>query len=514
VEIQLSDRLRHPYVMKYSMSAFPACAGCAGGHNAARFVALLALAVAAVLPAIHAAPPLQVVSVNNTLYYNSSPNEVIPRTIEYTLSGATVNLQEKLPDGTIAVTNGITKVRVLLPVGYESGANYPVVYLLHGFNSNYQGWSNMNHVNDVNDTLETNTRAANIVFVMPDGGGLEGGFYSNWYESPDGLMHDWETYHIEQLIPWVEANFKVQKTRAGRAISGLSMGGFGCTTYASRHPDLFAGVFSISGAVNNIPITALGLVPEDLESLNPMLSIDPSAIWGPYLQQEVLYRGRNPMNLIDNLRPLTVWVRTGLGWPGGTAPGDGDKLTEALEAGVGVLNEAYDINLGLQNVPHTYTVNPQGTHTGYHFLQSFKLALPVMQQTFAANVPVRPAGFNYRSIEPSFSIFDWQFSATRDVIEFLYLSDVSRDGLKLKGSGTVAVTTPPVYNPGSHHWVLAPGQAGIDVWPNWPKADDEGRLHFNVKLGNSHTLQQYTAAQRLVEAAALDYWKDANVQIW
>ncbi len=502
--------------MKYTMSPIPAHPGCANGRTAARIIALLTLTVAAILPAVHAAPPLQVVSANNTLYYNTSPNEVIPRTVEYTLSGATVNLQKKLPDGTIAVSNGVTKVRVLLPVGYASGANYPVVYLLHGFNSDYQGWSNMNHVNDVNDTLESNTRNASIVFVMPDGGGLEGGFYSNWYQSPDGLMHDWETYHIEQLIPWVEANFKVKKTRAGRAISGLSMGGFGCTTYASRHPDLFAGVFSISGAVNNVPLSAAGLLdlmPDNWKDINPMLSIDVGSVWGPYLEQEVRYRGRNPMNLIDNLRPLTVWVRTGLGLPGGTAPGDGEALTEALEIGVGVLNEAYDINLGHQNVPHTYTVNPQGTHTGYHFLQSFKLALPVMQQTFAANVGT-PASFNYRSIEPNFTIFDWQFSATRDVIEFLYLSDVSRDGLKLKGSGTVAVTTPPVYNPGSHHWVLAPGQAGIDVWPNWPKADDEGRLHFNVKLGDSHTLQQYTPAQSLVEAASVDYWKDANVQIW
>lgn len=483
----------------------------------AHLVALAALLAAAILPAAHAAPPLQVVAIESNLHYKTSPNEVIPRTTEYTLSGATVHLKEKLPSGETVVTNGTTKVRVLLPVGYASGADYPVVYLLHGFNSDYQGWSNMNHENDPSDTLEANTRNANVVFVMPDGDS-SGGFYSNWYSNPDGMMRDWETYHIDQLIPWVEANFKVKKTRAGRAISGLSMGGFGASSYASRHPDLFAGVFSVSGAVNNIPLALAGLLeglPPQVEDLNPMLKINIGDIWGPFGQQEVLYRGSNPMDLIDNLRPLTVWLRTGLGLPesGIGTPSAREVLDKVLEAGVGAMNVAYNANLRLQAVPRTFLVDPQATHTGYHFMQSFKLALPVMQQTFAANVGT-PASFDYRTIVPAFSVFDWKFSVARDVSEFLYLSAVSRDGLKLKGSGTVAVTTPPVYEPGSRHWVLAPFQPGINVWPNRPMADANGRLHFNVRLGDSHTLQQYTPAQRDAENAAPDYWKNATIKIF
>lgn len=482
----------------------------------ARLVALAALLVAAILPAAHAAPPMQVVAIDSNLHYKTSPNEVIPRTTEYTLSGATVHLKERLPSGETIVTNGTTKVRVLLPVGYASGADYPVVYLLHGFNSDYRGWSNMNHENDPRDTLEANTRNADVVFVMPDGD-ASGGFYSNWYSSPDGLMRDWETYHIEQLIPWVEANFKVKKTRAGRAISGLSMGGFGSSSYASRHPDLFAGVFSISGAVNNTPLALLGLLegaPPSVKDMNPMLKINISDIWGPFGQQEVLYRGSNPTDLIDNLRPLTVWLRTGLGLPepGNGFPSAREILDKLLEAGVGAMNIAYNANLRLQAVPHTFLVDPQATHTGYHFMQSFKLALPVMQQTLAANVGT-PTSFDYRTIVPGFSVFDWKFSVTRDVSEFLYLSGVSRIGLKLKGSGTVAVDTPPVYQPGRRYWVLAPGQPGISVWPNWPQADAKGSLHFSVQLGDSHTLQQYTAAQRTVEAADADYWKQATIKI-
>ena len=232
--------------MKYHLVIPPARPGCANGSPAVRFVLLLTFVLAAARPLAEAAAPLQTLS-SSSVAYIVSPATIIPRTTEYTLGGATVGL------------NGVTKVRVLVPTGYATGSNYPVVYLLHGFTGGEGTWSNMNAANNINDTLEANTRSADIVFVMPDG---DNDFYSNWYQNPDGLLHEWETYHIEQLIPWVEANFKVCRDRGGRAISGLSMGGFGCLTYATRHPDLFAGVFAISGAVNNIPLSLVGALDQ------------------------------------------------------------------------------------------------------------------------------------------------------------------------------------------------------------------------------------------------------------
>jgi diacylglycerol O-acyltransferase / trehalose O-mycolyltransferase len=450
---------------------------------------LVTLAVQASVPALETVSATPVT-------YAAAPGLVIPRTTEYLLDNA-------------AVGNGQTKVRVLLPVGYEAGQDYPVVYLLHGFSGSEGTWSNMNAANNINDTLETNTRAANIVFVMPDG---DNDFYSDWYEpTAGGTMRNWETYHIEQLIPWVEANFKVCRDRGGRAISGLSMGGFGCLTYATRHPDLFAGVFAISGAVNNIPLSLVGAldqVPEELlalVNLPAVLNIDPAQIWGPFLSQAVLWHGRNPFTLMNNLRPLKVWYATGLGL-GSDMPGD-NQTTRAMEAAVGALNYEFNLKMLALDIPHTFHVNPQATHTGYYFLQWFKQALPVMEQTFAANAGT-PASFDYQAIESSFDIFGWNFGTDRDVVEFLYLTDVSRDGLTLQGSGVVSVTTPPVYAPGSLHWVVAPPELGIDVWPNWPRADAQGRLHFNVKLGNSHQAQQFT-----VGAVLVDDWKKTRVNI-
>lgn len=451
---------------------------------------------------LHAAlPPLETVS-SASVTYTVAPSVPILRTTEYLLDNA-------------AVGDGQTRVRVLLPVGYETGSNYPVVYLLHGFSGGEQSWTNLNAVNDLGDTLETNTRQANIVFVMPD---ADNDFYSDWYE-PDyqDRMRYWESYHIQQLIPWVEANFKVRRDRGGRAVCGLSMGGFGCTTYAARHPDLFAGVFSISGAVDNRLLAGVGPIPfellEQFINLPEIVNIQPDKIWGPFATDAVRWFGRNPYTLANNLRPLTVWLGTGLGVPGGAAPGDTELKAIVLETVVGALNVEFNLKLNNLSIPHTFLVNPQGTHTGYHFLNWFKQALPVMQQTFAANLGT-PTSFDYQAIEPSFDIFGWHLSPQRDVAEFLYLTDVSLDGLKLKGSGVVEVTTPPAYVPGQHYWVLAPGQPGIDVWPNRPQADAAGRLRFNVKLGDSHQYQQFTTQQAAVEAVSIDYWKEASVKIF
>ena len=85
-----------------------------------------------------------------------------------------------------------------------------------------------------------------MITVMPDiaindGGG---GWCTDW---PNGAQ-SWETFHIDQLVPWVDSNLRTIPTRAGRAIAGLSQGGFCSMSYAARHPDLFSIALGYSGA--------------------------------------------------------------------------------------------------------------------------------------------------------------------------------------------------------------------------------------------------------------------------
>jgi len=158
---------------------------------------------------------------------------------------------------------GVTKsVIVYLPAGYEtSGKRYPVFYYLHGLGGDETNWVEGGALDKTADAL-----GLEAIVVMPDG---DDGFY---VDSPkqvdyDACMKDgtglffpqrkkastcirasrYETYMIEDVVGWVDRTYRTIATREGRAIAGLSMGGFGALQLAMRHPDKFAAAASHSG---------------------------------------------------------------------------------------------------------------------------------------------------------------------------------------------------------------------------------------------------------------------------
>jgi S-formylglutathione hydrolase FrmB len=138
------------------------------------------------------------------------------------------------------------RVRIYFPLSYDPARAepYDVLYLLHGGGGDWTSWSNDNE-GDIRDLVNGQSDFQGIV-VMPEGG--LAGFYSNWPGVTDGGFNpDWETFHVQQLVPWVDANFNTSGTRDGRVIAGLSMGGYGALRYAARHPDVFSAVGSFSG---------------------------------------------------------------------------------------------------------------------------------------------------------------------------------------------------------------------------------------------------------------------------
>ena len=106
---------------------------------------------------------------------------------------------------------GETNVRILLPDGYAERPErrYPVLYLLHGCCDfdvpGSRAWT-------THGEAEEATAGLPLIVVMPDGG--RGGFYSDWFRNGLGGPPMWETYHLDQLMPWVDREFR---TRAGRA---------------------------------------------------------------------------------------------------------------------------------------------------------------------------------------------------------------------------------------------------------------------------------------------------------
>ncbi|MFI7688600.1 alpha/beta hydrolase [Nonomuraea sp. NPDC049655] len=138
------------------------------------------------------------------------------------------------------LTRPIT-VRVYLPKDYDPSraTPYRALYLLNGGGDNYDSWT-------VKADLVSLVRTAGSfdgIVVMPTGGMT--GWYADWAGRTDGYFAPkWETYHIDQLIPWIDSNFNTVADRSGRGLAGLSMGGYGTLRYAAAHP----GVFSVIGA--------------------------------------------------------------------------------------------------------------------------------------------------------------------------------------------------------------------------------------------------------------------------
>jgi S-formylglutathione hydrolase FrmB len=134
------------------------------------------------------------------------------------------SLEPRLQEVTLttpAVPGGRTRVRVLLPSGYRpgSGRRYPVLYLLHGALEDESAYT------DQDFGLREYTRDLPLIVVMPDSG--TGGGYVNWWNFGKGGPPRWETYHVSQLIPWVDAHYRTLGAPEWRAVAGLSMGGDG-----------------------------------------------------------------------------------------------------------------------------------------------------------------------------------------------------------------------------------------------------------------------------------------------
>jgi S-formylglutathione hydrolase FrmB len=131
------------------------------------------------------------------------------------------------------------KYNIVLPTKYEqSNDRYPVLYLLHGFSSNYTAWARMG--------VPDYARAYDLIVVMPDAGNS---WYVNWAKSEEGQKNKWEDAIIKDLIGHVDATYRTIAKREGRAINGLSMGGFGGLMLGLKHADMFCSVGSHSGAI-------------------------------------------------------------------------------------------------------------------------------------------------------------------------------------------------------------------------------------------------------------------------
>lgn len=132
-------------------------------------------------------------------------------------------------------------IQVVVVSPEKSQAPKPVIYLLHGYGGDAKTWISMK------PELKEIADRDNLIFVCPDG-------KNSWYwDSPLDPFYRYETFVSDELIKYIDSKYPTVKDRAGRAISGLSMGGHGAMWLSFRHKDIFGAAGSTSGGLDIRP---------------------------------------------------------------------------------------------------------------------------------------------------------------------------------------------------------------------------------------------------------------------
>jgi len=136
---------------------------------------------------------------------------------------------------------------VMLPADYDTATagrsprRYPVLYFLHGLGDNEQslfkggGW-------DLIEDLRQQKKISDFLVVAPEG---KSSFYIN---SADNRVR-YSVFFIREFIPYIESHYSIRQERSARALSGVSMGGYGALRFAFAYPELFASVSAQSAAL-------------------------------------------------------------------------------------------------------------------------------------------------------------------------------------------------------------------------------------------------------------------------
>ncbi|MGI5183556.1 alpha/beta hydrolase [Dactylosporangium sp. CA-152071] len=234
-------------------------------------------------------------------------------------------------------------VNILLPDGYHtSGKRYPVLYLLHG------GGGPDFRTFHMQDNIVNLTAGREVVVVMPDAS-------TGWYSNPVSTMsgpRNWETFHIGQLLPWVEQNFRTFAEYDGRAVAGFSMGGFGALKYAAKYYGHFCSVSSHSGPAS-IRRDA-GLIVHWANATSAALDLGGGTVYGAPLWDEARVSADNPMERIPSYYNKRVFLAAG------TSPNPVDAFDIVHETQVLAGQREFRAALGNAGIPHEWHEVPGG----------------------------------------------------------------------------------------------------------------------------------------------------------
>lgn len=175
-----------------------------------------------------------------------------------------------------SMSKGIKTV-IVLPDKYDKAAQYPVLYLLHGYSGRYDNW--VNNAPEIKKLVDI----YNYIVVCPDGG------FDSWYWDIAGdKNYQYDTFVSQELVNYIDTHYATKKDRSARAITGLSMGGHGAMTLAINHQATYGAAGSTSGGLDIRPF------PMNWNIRNRI---------GTYSSQPMEWEAKSVINLIHLLEP-------------------------------------------------------------------------------------------------------------------------------------------------------------------------------------------------------------------
>jgi S-formylglutathione hydrolase FrmB len=376
-------------------------------------------------------------------------------------------------------------VRILLPAGYAShpSRRYPVLYLLDGTSGRASDWT-------VLGNAERTTAGKPLIVVMPDitidGNG--GGWCTNW---PDGAQN-WLTFHIDQLLPWVQANLRTQNTRGERAVAGLSQGGFCSVSYAALYPNLFGEVLAFSGAPEIAwdPTAHAGAEAIINATEIGLTRVPPNTFFGNPVTDYLNWAAHDPATLAENLRQTKMYLYFGNGLNG---PFDTTLNPEANLIEGAIYQDNTDFHQRLEQlgiIPAVFDSYGNGTHSWPYWARDLSWSIGPLMADFAHPVQI-PATFTYQTDSARYSLYGWSVQLQRLATEFSTLTVAGKPGFTLAGSGSATVTTPAFYGRRTRYRVMIVSQSG-STNAETVRTGRLGALTLRVPLGPSDTRQQYS----------------------
>lgn len=190
------------------------------------------------------------------------------------------------------------RMTVYTPAGYETGGKrYPVLYLLHGMGGDEEAWISLGRTAQILDNLIAQGKAKPMIVVMPNGnasqeaapGESSRGMVLPTMQLPKTMEGSYEQAFPE-IVKFIDKNYRTIKSKSGRAIAGLSMGGFHSLHISKQYPDMFnyVGLFSAAIMPNK---EASSPIYENMEGkLKVQFDKNPALYWIAIGKTDFLYK--------------------------------------------------------------------------------------------------------------------------------------------------------------------------------------------------------------------------------